>query len=188
MGGLKALEKINNLIKASAESQGGEEGGAENNLTDEQAQAIERMIIEGIHHIKTKSSGGSGTQRTSIPRRKNGITKALPKSRQAEKRKGAPLTLSGKSIPAEKKDTKAAPKPVQVGVPKLQTNEPKEKGASSSNQVEAKNEDKAASLNEAAQGPGKMRPIPVVKARFVEERKKQIRGLDLGIAGTGNLP
>lgn len=192
MGGLKALEKINNLIKASAESQEGEEGGSENSLTDEQAQAIERMIIEGIHRTKKKSPDGSGTQRTSIPRRKNGITKAFPKLKQAVRRKGVPLTLPGKPIPTEKKDTKVFPTPVEVGVPRLQIKEPKEKGTSSSNQVEEKNEDKVSSLNGAAQGPGKMRPIPVVRTKFDEERKKaspeQIRGLGLGIAGTGNSP
>ena len=54
MGGLKALEKINNLIKASAEAQGGDASMIENGLTDDQAQEIERMIIEGIQNIKKK--------------------------------------------------------------------------------------------------------------------------------------
>lgn len=67
MGGLKALEKINNLIKASAESQD-EQSAVENGLTDEQAQTIERMIIEGIRNIK-KHPSNTGTRKTSIPKR-----------------------------------------------------------------------------------------------------------------------
>lgn len=67
MGGLKALEKINNLIKASAEAQGGGESDIENSLTDEQAQTIERMIIEGIRNIKHKQTN-TGTRKASIPR------------------------------------------------------------------------------------------------------------------------
>lgn len=54
MGGLKALEKINNLIRASAEAQGGDANLVENGLTDDQAREIERMIIEGIQNIKKK--------------------------------------------------------------------------------------------------------------------------------------
>ena len=194
MGGLKALEKINNLIKASAETQDSEEGGSENGLTDEQAQAIERMIIEGIHHIKKKTPQGSGTQRASIPRQKNAsnlITKALPKFRQAERQKGVSLTSQRKSIAAQKKDVKAVPTPVQVGIPRLQ----KLKEGSLSNQADAKdtiNEGKGSSINEAVKGPGKMRPIPVLKNKFAEERNKsspdKVRGLGLGIAGTGNSP
>ena len=196
MGGLKALEKINNLIKASAETQDGEEGGSENGLTDEQAQAIERMIIEGIHHIKKKPTDGTGRQRASIPRQKNasnGVNKAYPKLRQEEKRKGAPLTFLRKPVTAQRKDIKASPTPVQVGVPRLQKEGPRGKGPSTS--VEAKNtvnEGKVSSLNESGQGPGKMRPIPVFKNKFAEEKKKsspeRIRGLGLGVAGTGNSP
>lgn len=83
MGGLKALEKINNLIKASAEAQGGDESMIENGLTDEQAQTIERMIIEGIKNIKNKTH--TGTRKASIPRK---ITEHKPnpldKPRQAQ--------------------------------------------------------------------------------------------------------
>lgn len=68
MGGLKALEKINNLIKASAEAQGGDESSVENGLTDDQAQTIERMIIEGIRNIKGKKPN-AGTRKAAIPRR-----------------------------------------------------------------------------------------------------------------------
>lgn len=184
MGGLKALEKINNLIKASAETQDGEEGASENGLTDEQAQAIERMIIEGIHHIKKNTTNG---QRASIPRQKN-VPKAYPKLRQADRRKGIPLTL--KPVTAQNKNTKAVSSPVQVGVPRLQKDGPRRKGASSGNQAEAKNT--VSSVNQPVQGPPKMRPIPVLKSKFVEERKKsspvKLRGLGLGIAGTGNSP
>lgn len=198
MGGLKALEKINNLIKASAESPDGEEGGAENGLTDAQAQAIERMIIEGIHHIKKKSPDGAGTQRASIPRQKNTptrINKAFPKLRLPAKAKGVLGTLPLKPVRAEKKDSEDVPTTVQVGVPRLQKDGPKQKGASQANQVETKNtvnQGKIPLLNELAQGPGKMRPVPVLKGKFVDERKKsnpeKIRGLGLGIAGTGNSP
>ena len=185
MGGLKALEKINNLIKASAETQDGEEGPSDNGLTDEQAQAIERMIIEGIHHIKKNTPEGSGTQRASIPRQKitpNVISKAFPKFPQAARPKGVPVQNQSKSTTAQKKDSKPVAALVQVGTPRLQKEEPKLKGVSQSNKVDSK----------STVGSGKMRPIPVLKSKFTEQRKnsepRKLRGLGLGIAGTGNSP
>lgn len=174
MGGLKALEKINNLIKASAETQDGEEGPSDNGLTDEQAQAIERMIIEGIHHIKKNTpEGQSGTQRASIPRQK--ITpNVIPK--------GVLVQNQNKSTTAQKKISKPVAALVQVGTPRLQKEEPKLKGVSQRNQADSK----------STVGSGKMRPIPVLKSKVTEQRKnsgpKKLRGLGLGIAGTGNLP
>lgn len=79
MGGLKALEKINNLIKASAEAQGGDQSMIENGLTDDQAQTIERMIIEGIKNIKNKTT--HGTRKASIPRK---IVEQKPQPGQAQ--------------------------------------------------------------------------------------------------------
>lgn len=189
MGGLKALEKINNLIKASAETQDGDDPGQENSLTDEQAQAIERMIIEGIHHIKKKPPPPAGTQRASIPRQKNN-QKPFPKLPQAVRRKGPPMSFPSK-LEAQRKDPRAVPTPVQVGVPRLQKEGPNGK----SNQNEEKktvNESKGSSLNEPVRGPAKMRPIPVLKSQPADERKKsqpgKLRGLGLGNAGAGNSP
>lgn len=186
MGGLKALEKINNLIKASAETQDGEEGPSDNGLTDEQAQAIERMIIEGIHHIKKNTpEGQSGTQRASIPRQKitpNVISKAFPKFPQAARPKGVLVQNQNKSTTAQKKISKPVAALVQVGTPRLQKEEPKLKGVSQRNQADSK----------STVGSGKMRPIPVLNSKVTEQRKnsgpKKLRGLGLGIAGTGNLP
>lgn len=193
MGGLKALEKINNLIKASAETQDGDDPGPDNGLTDEQAQAIERMIIEGIHHIKKKPPLAAGTQRASIPRQKND-QKPFPKLPQAEKRKGLPIPFPAK-LGTQRKDPRAVPTPVQVGVPRLQKEGPNGKRVSSSNQNEEKktvNESKGSSLNEPVQGPAKMRPIPVLKSQPADDRKKsqpgKLRGLGLGNAGAGNSP
>lgn len=192
MGGLKALEKINNLIKASAETQDGDDPGTENSLTDEQAQAIERMIIEGIHHIK-KPQHPTGTQRASIPRQKN-AQKPLPKLPQAVRRKGVPVPFPPKLGP-QRKDVRAVPTPVQVGVPRLQKEGPNRKGPSSGNQNDEKktvNENKVPSVNEPVQGPAKMRPIPVLKSQPADERKKsrpgKPRGLGIGNAGFGNSP
>lgn len=185
MGGLKALEKINNLIKASAETQDGEEGPSDNGLTDEQAQAIERMIIEGIHHIKKNTPEGSGTQRASIPRQKitpNVISKAFPKFPQAARPKVVPVQNQSKSTTAQKKDSKPVAALVQVGTPRLQKEEPKLKGVSQSNKVDST----------STVGSIKMRPIPVLKSKFTAQRKnsepRKLRGLGLGIAGTGNSP
>lgn len=192
MGGLKALEKINNLIKASAEPQDSDDPGSDNGLTDEQAQAIERMIIEGIHHIKKKPSPG-GTQRASIPRQKN-LKKLLPKLPQPERRKGVPIPLPPKLVP-QKKEIRALPTPVQVGVPRLQKNGPNGKRASSGNQDQVKKAvtgDKGSSLSESVHGPAKMRPNPVLKNQSADQRKKsqpaKLRGLGLGNAGAGNSP
>ncbi|XP_078362682.1 uncharacterized protein LOC144646858 [Oculina patagonica] len=193
MGGLKALEKINNLIKASAETQAdGDEPGADNALTDEQAQAIERMIIEGIHHIKKKPTQPTG-QRASIPRQKN-AQKPFPKLPQAQRRKGAPIPFPPKPVP-QRKDARAVPTPVQVGVPRLQNKGANGKGASSGNQNDEKktvNENKVPSLNGPVKGPAKMRPIPVLKSQPADERKKsrpgKPLGLGLGNAGFGNSP
>ena len=195
MGGLKALEKINNLIKASAETQDGDDPASDNGLTDEQAQAIERMIIEGIHHIKKKPSSPlpSGTERASIPRQKN-TQKSNPKLPQAERRKGVPVPLPTKLV-VQKKATRALPTPVQVGVPRVQKEGPNGKGAPSGNQGQMKKTvpgTKRTSLNEIVQGPTKIRPVPVLKNQFVDQRKKtqpqKLRGLGLGNAGAGNLP
>lgn len=184
MGGLKALEKINNLIKASSETQEGEDPAADNGLTDEQAQAIERMIIEGIHHIK-KPPHPTGTQRASIPRQKN-AQKLFPKLPQPERRKGVPLPFPPK-LAAQRKDARAVPTPVQVGVPRLQKEGPNGKGASSGNQNDQKK-----TVNVPVQSPGKMRPIPVLKSPPADDKKKsrpvKPRGLGLGNAGFGNSP
>ncbi|XP_068750606.1 uncharacterized protein [Montipora capricornis] len=196
MGGLKALEKINNLIKASAETQDNEEGGSDNGLTDEQAQAIERMIIEGIHHIKKDAPPGTGNQRASIPRQKNASNtiaiKALSKLRPAEKQKENQKTPAQKPIVPGKKDNKIFPTTVQVGDPKLQKVSLKD--MSLNNQAEAKNavnEEKGSILKESAQESGKVKAV--VKDKFAEEKKKKspavnVHGLGLGIAGTGNSP
>lgn len=82
MGGLKALEKINNLIKASAEAQGGGESDIENSLTDDQAQTIERMIIEGIRNIKNNKQANTGTRKASIPR--TAVTQKNPQIKTAD--------------------------------------------------------------------------------------------------------
>ena len=183
MGGLKALEKINNLIKASAESQEGDDSVGDNGLTDEQAQAIERMIIEGIHHIKKKAPT-PGTQRASIPRQRNQqnkIVKAFSKVAQGEKRKGATVPQPRK-IAAQKKETTTLPTPVQVGVPKLQKQDSNDMGASSQNRSE----------HNPTESPTKTGPAPVLKSPFIVERKTshpgKLRGLGLGNAGAGNSP
>ena len=58
MGGLKALEKVNTLIKQS-------DGGQ---LTDEQEKAIERMIIGGLEDGKKKNIDVQGSTRAAIPK------------------------------------------------------------------------------------------------------------------------
>lgn len=195
MGGLKALEKINNLIKASAETQDGDDPGSDNGLTDEQAQAIERMIIEGIHHIKKKPSFPlpSGTERASIPGQKN-MQKSIPKLPQAARRKGDPVPLPTKLV-SQKKATRALPTAVQVGVPRLQKEGSNGKGTPPGNQDQMKKTvpgTKRTSLNEIVQVPTKKRPVPVLKNQFAEQRKnsqpQKLRGLGLGNAGAGNSP
>lgn len=57
MGGLKALEKVNTLIKQS-------DGGQ---LTDDQEKAIERMIIGGLEETQ-KNVDVQGTPRAAIPK------------------------------------------------------------------------------------------------------------------------
>lgn len=58
MGGLKALEKVNTLIKQS-------DGGQ---LTDDQEKAIERMIIGGLEETQKKNVDVQGTPRAAIPK------------------------------------------------------------------------------------------------------------------------
>lgn len=58
MGGLKALEKVNTLIKQS-------DGGQ---LTDDQEKAIERMIIGGLEDGQKKAVDVQGSTRADIPK------------------------------------------------------------------------------------------------------------------------
>lgn len=165
MGGLKALEKINNLIKASAESQGGDEAAVENGLTDEQAQTIERMIIEGIRNIKNKQPN-TGTRKASIPRRsepqKNPKSVIIPKA------------SSNKAV----ETSKILRQKVQNTISKIHDNNPVTLKAilrSSNDQ----NKPKAA--NEKSK----------ITAQNSEQRKinlKRLPNVGGGLAGTGNEP
>lgn len=64
MGGIKALEKVNTLIKQS-------DGGQ---LTDDQENAIERMIIGGLEDGQKKTVDVQGSTRADIPKSSHGKT------------------------------------------------------------------------------------------------------------------
>ena len=203
MGGIKALEKINNLIKASADVQGGDENLVENGLTDDQAQAIERMIIEGIHHIKKKPTSDVidvGAQRAFIPR-KSPLSSDLPKkSSLATFKKLFPKALKSKgssgvsTLPNPKEEAKVSKKEkaLQVGIPILQGK--KVAAPLPSNKAAAKTFGAAAvgrNFGEPARVSSKqMRPVPVLKslAQTSSSRPKKLRSFGIGNAGAGNSP
>ncbi|XP_032223620.2 uncharacterized protein LOC5522393 [Nematostella vectensis] len=179
MGGLKALEKINNLIKASAEAQGGEESVAENGLTDDQAQTIERMIIEGIKNIKKKNTE-AGTRKTAIPRK---ITDSRAQIMKPRPSNNAPSN-KGSKIAAVNADTPKS------GVVKSLPNVVKNTGAAQGVVRTIPDANKAGVVVIPGSG-SKARPVPVLRDTVAKEpiaNKAKIRGLTIGNAGMGNMP
>jgi hypothetical protein len=175
MGGLKALEKINNLIKASAESQGGDESLIENGLTDDQAQTIERMIIEGIKNIKNKTS--TGMRKTSIPR-KIGDHKqqTVIKVRTPEDNARSTINTAARNLKQKVKSTLyrldgSNTKPSAIKGYRNRFNE-------------------AAARNIHPNGNQDVKSVPVLRNTQQNRRPQSpsVRGLGVGNAGAGNQP
>ena len=185
MGGLKALEKINNLIKASAEAQGGDASMVENGLTDDQAQQIERMIIEGIQNIKKKphiKQANLAKLRAAVYKQKQKDDKPTVRSTLVE-RPGAPKVNALKA-----QDT-------QNHVSENAHSQPKQTPNVHHVHINVNNMAKSQNIPGKQAVLDKIRPpaIPVLRnynqqVQTAQEGKEEKVKLGVGNAGAGNMP